>query len=178
MEMENEQNVNRMKKNGMWMILGVVVLLVVIALVVMSKKDVSVVDEDINVSNTEVVVDAEDITNIKEEEKDVTEESVNTPTKAPALTYQQALEKYKDRRLQFNDRCQASAPNVVTYKDNTGIMLDNRSAETRTIKVGATYTIKPYGFKIITLPDIYRQPQKLLVDCDGQQNVATVLVQE
>ncbi len=176
--MENGQNVNGMKKNGMWMILGVVALLIIVAFVVMSKEDVAVVDEDINGVNNEIAMDAEDTTNLPAGEEDVTEGSVNATTPAAALTYQQALEKYKDKRLQFNDKCQASAPNVVTYKDNTGIMLDNRSAQTRTIKVGTTYTIKPYGFKIVTLPDIYRQPQKLLVDCDGQQNVATVLVQE
>jgi hypothetical protein len=66
----------------------------------------------------------------------------------------------------------------VTYKDNSGIMIDNRSAQTRTVKVGTTFTIKPYGFKIVVLPDIYLKSQKILVDCDKMQNVATVLVQE
>lgn len=176
--MENDTNVNGAKSNGMWMILGVVALLIIVAFIVMSKKDVVVVDDNINGVNEETAMDAEDTTNLPEGEEDVTEGSVNAATPAAALSYQQALVKYADRRLQFNNQCQASAPNVVTYKDNTGIMLDNRSAQTRTIKVGATYTIKPYGFKIVTLPDIYRQPQTLLVDCDGQQNVATVLVQE
>ena len=93
------------------------------------------------------------------------------------VAYADALVKYKDRRIQFNASCQAS-PRSVTYKDNTGIMLDNRSAQSRTIKVGTTYTVKGYGFKIITLPDIYLKSSTLLVDCDKQQNVATVLVQE
>lgn len=96
---------------------------------------------------------------------------------AVSVSYQEALVKYADRRLQFNDMCQAT-PNTVTYKDNSGIMLDNRSNKTRTIKVGTTYTIKPYGFRIITLPDIYLKSSTLLVDCDKSQNVATVLVQE
>ncbi|MEK7227921.1 MAG: hypothetical protein AAB681_01030, partial [Patescibacteria group bacterium] len=92
-------------------------------------------------------------------------------------SYANALVKYKDRRIQFDDTCRAF-PSTVTYKDNTGIMLDNRSAQTRIIKVGSTYTVKPYGFKIIVLPDIYLKSKTLLVDCGAAQNVATILIQE
>jgi hypothetical protein len=84
---------------------------------------------------------------------------------------------YKDRRIQFDASCQAT-PNTVTYKDNTGIMLDNRTDKALSIKVGTTYTVAAYGFKIVYLPDVYRQSKTLLVDCGKQQNVATVLVQE
>ena len=96
---------------------------------------------------------------------------------AASISYANALIKYKDRRIQFDATCQA-IPNVVTYKDNTGIMLDNRSPQTRIIKVGGTYTIKPYGFKIIVLPDIYLKSKTILVDCGASQNVATILIQE
>ena len=96
---------------------------------------------------------------------------------AASISYANALVKYKDRRIQFDTTCQAS-PNSVTYKDNTGIMLDNRSPQTRVIKVGTNYTIKPYGFKIVVLPDIYLKSKTLLVDCGASQNVATILIQE
>jgi hypothetical protein len=96
---------------------------------------------------------------------------------AVSISYTNALIKYADRRIQLDETCQAH-PNNVTYKDNTGIMIDNRSPQTRTIKVGTTFTIKPYGFKIVILPDIYLKAKTLLVDCDKYQNVATVLVQE
>jgi hypothetical protein len=95
-----------------------------------------------------------------------------------SISYANALVKYADRRIQLNDSCQASRPNTVTYKDNTGIMIDNRSAKTRTVKVGETYTIKPYGFKIVVLPDVYLKSKTIMVDCDKSQNVATILVQE
>ena len=113
----------------------------------------------------------------------VTTEPVKTvaPTKkaavTPELTYADALKKYADRRIQLDPSCQA-VPNNVTYKDNTGIMLDNRSSQTRTIKAGTTFTIKPYGFKILTLPDIALKAKKIMVNCDGYVNVATILVQE
>jgi hypothetical protein len=101
----------------------------------------------------------------------------DTIAKVVSLSYADALVQYADRRIQLDKTCQAH-PNSVTYKDNTGIMIDNRSPETRTIKVGTTFTIKPYGFKIIVLPDVYLESKTILVDCDGSQNVATILIQE
>ena len=94
-----------------------------------------------------------------------------------SISYADALIKYADRRIQLDKNCQAT-PNNVTYKDNTGIMIDNRSAQARTVKVGTTFTIKSWGFKIVVLPDVYLKSKTLLVDCDKYQNVATVLVQE
>lgn len=99
------------------------------------------------------------------------------PTSPASISYQDALIKYADRRIQLDDACQAH-PSNVTYKDNTGIMIDNRSAKTRTVKIGTTFTIKPYGFKIVVLPDTYLKSKTILVDCDQFQNVATILIQE
>lgn len=161
-----------MKNNNkiIWIILAVIVIVLVIILVKKSPSGDDMMGDTTNGSDTAL-----------EASEDVSEGSVNAPTSgsSPAVTiaYAEALVKYKDRRIQFNDAC-AATPNTVTYKDNTGIMLDNRSAQSRTIKVGTTYTVKGYGFKIITLPDIYLKSSTLLVDCDKQQNVATVLVQE
>ncbi|MDQ3075567.1 MAG: hypothetical protein M3Q34_00350 [bacterium] len=168
--MESDKN----KNMWMWVVVAVLVIGAIIAMVMSSKDDDVAVVTD---ANKEVAMDADDKLAPPEGVEDTTEGSVNKAA-APAatLTYQQALEKYKDRRIQFNDSCSA-VPNNVTYKDNTGIMLDNRSAQTRTIKVGGTYTVKGYGFKIVTLPNITTQ-KTFLVDCDGQQNVATILVQE
>lgn len=109
--------------------------------------------------------------------EDTTAGSVNTSAPQSAtLSYQQALVKYADARIQIDSTCQVS-PNNVTYKNGTNIMLDNRSAVTRTIKLGSTYTIKPYGFKIVRLSSS-TLPSTLLMDCDSSQNVATVLIQK
>ena len=121
-----------------------------------------------------VVAPVEDNTAVEPESvQDVSD----VPSGAAPISYTNALVKYADRRIQLDKICQAH-PNTVTYKDNTGIMIDNRSPNTRTIKVGTTFTIKPYGFKIVVLPDVYLQSKTLLVDCDQSQNVATILVQE
>ncbi|OGZ67072.1 MAG: hypothetical protein A3D35_02795 [Candidatus Staskawiczbacteria bacterium RIFCSPHIGHO2_02_FULL_34_9] len=96
---------------------------------------------------------------------------------ATSISYANALVKYSDRRIQLDTNCQAH-PNMVNYKDNTGVMIDNRSPETLTVKIGTTFTIKPYGFKIVVLPDVYLASKTIFVDCNGSQNVATIVVQE
>jgi hypothetical protein len=158
------------KSNTVWWIVGVVVLVLIVILLVKGKGSDMAGNTDMQNGDQTAL----------EATEDTSAGSVNTPTSGTAsvtMSYAKALETYKDRRIQFNDECQA-VPNTVTYKDNTGIMLDNRSSKSRTIKIGTSYTVKGYGFKIITLPDTYRQSKTFLVDCDGQQNVATILVQE
>ncbi|OGG62867.1 hypothetical protein A3C21_02355 [Candidatus Kaiserbacteria bacterium RIFCSPHIGHO2_02_FULL_59_21] len=112
-----------------------------------------------------------------ESTEDVSAGSANAGLGAAPLSYQQALAKYADHRIQFDATCQAN-PSTITYKDNTGLMLDNRSPVARTIKLLNAHTVKAWGFKIVTLPDTYRASKTILVDCDGSQNVATILVQE
>lgn len=178
--MDNNTNVSK-SNNSMWIVVGVVVLIALIALFMsMSKKDdMAVVDDNTAMQNTgEEMPPKADQTNAVE---DTSAGSINATPGAVSISYADALVKYKDRRLQFTTNtgvCAVSKPNSVTYKDNTGIMLDNRSAETMTIKVGDTYTVKPYGFKIVTLQDVYLKAKTVLVDCEKQQNVATILIQE
>lgn len=96
-----------------------------------------------------------------------------------SMSYQNALELYKDnKRIQISGSdtfCQAS-PNNVMYKNGTSIMIDNRSPQARTIKVGSTYTIPGYGFKVVKLSSA-SLPVTFLMDCDKQQNVAKILLQ-
>ena len=117
------------------------------------------------------------VTNTVTEPESVQDTTQTTGVGAVSIAYADALVKYADRRIQLDTQCQAF-PRTVTYKDNTGIMIDNRSPETRTVKVGVTFTIKPWGFKIVVLPNVYLTNKTLLVDCDKSQNVATILVQE
>jgi hypothetical protein len=114
---------------------------------------------------------------VPNEPESVLDTSGSTPSQAVSLSYTQALVQYKDHRIQFDKTCSAF-PNTVTYKDNTGLMLDNRSPNPVTVKVGTTYTIKGYGFRIITLQDVQLTAKVVLVDCGAKQNVATILIQE
>ena len=96
--------------------------------------------------------------------------------KIKPLSYEEALLKYKDNRIQLDKGCQA-IPNTITYKNGTSIMIDNRTSADRIVKVGSSYPIKGYDFKIIKLSS-ETLPMTWLVDCDNSQNVASILIQK
>jgi hypothetical protein len=105
--------------------------------------------------------------------------SVALPNQPVSMSYQNALETYKEnKRIQLSGTnfCQAN-PNNVTYKNGTSIMIDNRSAQTHTIKIGSAYTIEGYGFRIIKLSSA-TLPVTFFMDCDVQQNIAKILLQK
>ncbi|MFZ2152232.1 MAG: hypothetical protein WAV09_03950 [Minisyncoccia bacterium] len=97
-------------------------------------------------------------------------------TPAQALAYAEALKKYADKRIQITSTCQV-VPNNATYKNGTTIMIDNRSDKTKSVKIGAVYTVGAYNFKIVTLssPTL---PATFYVDCDKQQNSGTIILQK
>ena len=166
-----------MKKNNTtnWVLgLGVVVLVVVVFFII---KNNQVMTSDITATTTSSIVDTGTTTDTTTIASSQDANPVTGFVAAASVSYENALIKYADRRIQLDLACQAH-PNNVTYKDNTGIMIDNRSPQTRTVKIGTTFTIKPWGFKIVILPDIYLKDKTLLVDCGSSQNVATILVQE
>ena len=156
------------KSNNTWVIAVIVLVLVAAVIFALTRKP----------ETTPVVV--EDGTSVQDDteiESTLDTTGVTTGVAPVSLSYANALVQYKDRRIQLDPTCQAH-PNTITYKDNTGVMIDNRSSKTRTVKIGTTFTIKPYGFKIFVLPNITTAPRTILVDCDSSQNVATILVQE
>lgn len=161
------------KNKNMWMIGGLVlVLIAVIVFMSTQKNDTEDILEDQNtIAEEQVVVEDENITG--EIDTEGQPEVASSP--AASLSYAQALIDYKGARLQLDKTCQAS-PDNMTFKNGASIMLDNRAPVSRTVKVGSTYTIKPYGFRIIKLSSS-TVPVTYLVDCDKSQNVATILLQ-
>src|SRR5690349_2391661 len=125
-------------KKNLWISVGVVVVLVLLVWWFAARKSSDDVSSGAQTGSEEV-----------DSTEDTTEGSVN-PASAPALTYQQALLKYKDARIQLDKSCQAH-PSQVTYKNGTSVMLDNRANVARTVKLGSTFSIKAYGFKIVKL---------------------------
>jgi len=98
-----------------------------------------------------------------------------TPTPAQ-LTYMQAVERYANTRIQFDQYCQGK-PSSMSLKTGTSIMLDNRSGDARTIAVdGVKYQLAGYGFRIITLTS-KTLPHTVKIDCGSARNVAQVLLQ-
>ena len=153
MSMENNKNV--------WVYVVIAVLVLGLGYWLMNKDSV----KEEGIDNDSEVVDSTE---------DTSEGSVNVSK--PALSYQNALAKYKDVRIQLNANCQAD-PTQMTFKNGTEIMMDNRSPKDRTVKVGSIYNIKAWGFKIVKLSSA-TLPATWLVDCDKSQNVATILIQK
>lgn len=102
--------------------------------------------------------------------------NVGIPNVAPLISYADALVKYKDARIQLDNNCQAN-PNNVTFKNNTNIMIDNRSNMARTVRAGSVFSIKAYDFKIVKLTSA-SPSTTWYMDCDKSQNVATILIQK
>lgn len=161
-----------MEKNNqqtwIWIVVVLIIVIAILFFVFGNKQTVAPVINNQALTNNQVTTEPESV-------QDITSQDIGAA--AIPLSYTKALAQYADRRIQLDLICQAH-PTNVTYKDNTGIMIDNRSPQTRTITVGKTFTIKPWGFKIVVLPDVYLKTKTLLVDCDKSQNVATILIQE
>lgn len=144
------------------MVYIVVAVIAILIIVVLAMKKDKEVEEAPVVENTPGEVTAVE---------GVNEAPVASPEKA--LTYTQAVAKYKGKTIQFTADCQAS-PDRQVFKKGTSIMLDNRAPKALTVKVGSSYTLGKYAFRIITL----NSTGTFLVDCGTSQNVATVIVEK
>lgn len=176
----NGSNMTEGKKATMWIIIGVVLVLIIAALA-MGKKDKNY-DENYSENNmpqTNGMMPGESVSTGSDDGIDETiAGDVATAPQPAKLSYTQAVKLYKDRRIQFDNQCQVNPDAIVTYKNGTDIMIDNRSKTPRTIKIGPkSYTLSGYGFKIITVSSS-KLPDRLLVDCGISQNVATIIVQK
>jgi uncharacterized protein YxeA len=155
-------------KNTFIIIIAIIVMaIIVMVLVKNNKKSVNLTETpNDNVQQTDQAING-----VK-----TNKTAKNATTSVASISYEQALIKYKDYRIQLAQDCQATPVNV-TYKNGTSIMIDNRSNVERVVRVGSNYTIPAWGFKIINLTSS-TLPATWLVDCGAQQNVATILIQK
>ncbi len=148
---------------------GVIVLGLVVAIIIlfsMIKDKAVVVPEVAPETNGEV--------------SEVVPPKTVVPVKNPVVkdSYSKALAEYSQngRRIQFNESCQAT-PFLSTFANGTTIMLDNRSSQDRTIRIGTkTYNVSAYSYDLAKL-SVATSPTTYYVDCDSQQNPATIIVQ-
>jgi hypothetical protein len=154
--------------NLVWGIVVVAIIIILALLMVRAKNNKENADVNNYTDMAPVTVEGEEDTTPV-----TTPVAVSTPA---SLSYQQALVKYKDRRIQFDQACQTT-PNNMTFKSGTAIMLDNRASVARNININGPVSIKAYGFKIVTLSSS-TLPKTILVDCGSGQNVATILLQK
>src|ERR1035437_1546400 len=154
---------NKNKNLWIWIVVIVIVLIGVVMWATNSSAPAPVAQ------NNEVVVPVVPT-------EDTTVGSVNVGAPAASLSYEPALIKYKDARLQLDAVCQAS-PDKMTFKNNALLMVHNRAPTARNVRIGSIFPIKAYGFKIVKLTST-TLPVTWKVDCDASQNVATILIQK
>ena|ERR1043166_3667955 len=101
------------------------------------------------------------------------------PGQAMPQSYLDALAAYQGKRIQFDMYCQA-IPTSLVYKNGVSLMLDNRSGDARTIKIGAnSYSLAGYGWRIVKLSVPTSQlPATLNINCGSAVNVSKVLLQK
>jgi hypothetical protein len=93
-------------------------------------------------------------------------------TATNAVSYENALDLYRGKVVQFNENCRAY-PIIMTLPAKSVVMLDNRSNWDRTIVIGArTYAIAPYDYVLATFND--RGDYK--VSCDSLKDVGIVSI--
>lgn len=105
--------------------------------------------------------------------------TASQPTIKPALTYTQAINAYKDRRIQFDATC-GVIPLQLNAKNKTTIMLDNRASQPRTVYLDRTaYNLGALGFRLVTLTyPTASLPRTVILDCGTGRNSAKILVQQ
>lgn len=162
-------------KNNTWAIVVGVLIVVLILIVVFRNKAGDAIVPAGDTAGTENVTEVEPT-------EDISEGSIKTETVGTAtvtMSYQNALTTYKDARLQFDTTC-SMFPSQVTYKVGTVIMLDNRSPEARTIRLGSmgSYSVKGYGFKLVKLSLSGLAVNDIAVDCGARQNAGIIKVQK
>jgi len=93
-----------------------------------------------------------------------------------SMAYEEAVEKYEGRRIQFDNSCQAS-PSKLTYKNGTEIMFDNRSEQPKVISFDdQSKQLLGYSYTVIkmTSPSV---PYTVIVSCGESKNVAQITLQ-
>jgi hypothetical protein len=95
---------------------------------------------------------------------------------AGTKSYTDYVKEYEGRRIQFGENCQM-VPVRPTYKNGTSILLDNRSAQSRTIAMGGkTYSLQGYGYQVINLSSP-ALPKEMSVSCGSNPSVGIILLQ-
>lgn len=81
------------------------------------------------------------------------------------VSYNDILNQYKGRMIQFNAQCQAT-PGQMSLKAGEKILIDNRSADSKTIKLDSdTYALAGYNWRVITVKTTKALPYNLGIDC-------------
>lgn len=108
--------------------------------------------------------------------EDISPGSINLNAKKPTISYEDALAKYSNTLLYIDEGCKVSPANL-TVKNNTDIMIDNRTSAIQVVKVGMMFPIKANSFKLVKLSSA-TLPATWLMDCGKMTKVASILIEK
>ncbi|MCR4275644.1 MAG: hypothetical protein NUV83_02745 [Candidatus Wolfebacteria bacterium] len=115
-------------------------------------------------------------TNSTKTKPGATTKKSTAPTPEQSVTYDQAINTYGSKRIQFDPSC-GVIPSYSNYLNNTKVMFDNRYEKGRWFYLdGKGYYLESYGFKIVTL---YSKtlPHTVKIDCGAGKNNGQILLQ-
>lgn len=157
-----------MLKNNKKVVAGIVILVIIAAIVVnaVSKKP-------------EAVVDTTPIEEQKTEDVQAAPMKPRASTKpavvADTRSYTEVAAAFAGKTIQFNEECRVPIFPQVVFKKGTDVLLDNRSSKSARVNIGgAVYNLPGYGYKVVSLDTV----GSMVVDCNTQQNVAILSVQQ
>ncbi len=95
--------------------------------------------------------------------------------------YNTLLKQYVGRYIQFDSLCHG-IPGQMVVKKGQSILLDNRSADTKTIKLDSqSYMLPGYNYRIVLIGTTKPLPYSLGIDCKSvngsTENTAVINVQ-
>lgn len=155
------------RSKKLYMILGSVLIILVVANIykILHKKTVAISAPETSRVFTDV-----------DGSEDVSSGSIDAPQVGHStirISYQEALVKYKDSKIEFGKGLCNANPSKSTFANGEVVMLDNKSPEERVINIDNTYKVIGYGFKLVRLTSP-RLPIVYKVNCSGQENVAQI----
>lgn len=90
-------------------------------------------------------------------------------------SYTEVSAAYKGRTIQFDGECRVPVFPQSVFKVGTDVLFDNRGSKAANVTfAGASFNLPGYGFKVVSLD----REGLFTVDCNAQQNVATLNVQK
>lgn len=163
-------------KTGMYVAVGIVIVLAIIIGLVMSNKNKEAMEDGTQTPGDTTIVpnDTKNPVVPPVTNPGIDPEKEGVSVGSGAGTYANLMLKYKDRMVQFNTEC-AVVSNKVGFKQGTDILLDNRDNTPVKIVIGSrTFNLPGYGYKVIDLPSV----GSFQLDCNKRLNVVTVTVQK
>lgn len=164
-----------MKKQYLW---GVVAIAALIAFWAIQQKDGSIKNlvDNLNLGPM-TSVSSSPTPNISTSTTPKSSVKVTPKATVSTGTYGQLVDQYVGKRIQFDQYCQAN-PGSATFKNDTTIMLDNRSGDARIVTVGGVqYSLGGYGYKLVTVSSTVL-PKTLNLNCGAAVNVGQILLQK